>query len=342
MPPARRLVVHLLTGFLGGGKTTVLSHLLSAPGFPRARTAIVVNDFGEVNVDAALLSHAAARTETEGEPTSKIARLAELSAGCVCCTSSPQLGQTLLDLADDPGLDQAWLEASGMAETDDLLDRLTDPRLVARIEVGRIVHVLDASAYPGWWTNRTLAREQLRWATLLVVNKADRANPKALAKIDEDIARLNRTAPRIDAVRGAITLPEEPLSHRPAPTPTPGALHLCGCGHDHSHEPDHPHGHTPPVQGHPGATLFLPLPAPVAREKLDALLASAPGEIYRAKGFLAFDDAPEEVALFQKAGEQAETIVWKAGKIEVPSRGLVLLGREIDAPAMRAHFAALG
>ena len=328
----RRLVVHLLTGFLGGGKTTILRHLLSQPGFRRERTAVVVNDFGEVNVDAALLSEAAAKT----------ARLAELSAGCVCCTSSPQLGQTLLQLADDPGLDQVWLEASGMAETDDLLDRLTDPRLVARIEVGRIVHVLDASSYPGWWTNRALAREQLRWATLLIVNKIDRAKPKALEKIDEDIARFNRTAIRIDAVRGAVTLPDTlPVFRRPdAAKATGGMQHLCGCGHDHSHEPDHPHLKAP-VQGHPGATLFLPLPAPVARQRLDTLLATAPGEVYRAKGFLAFTDAPDETCLFQKAGDQAETLVWKAGKIEVPNRGLVLLGREIDAPAMEAHFAPL-
>ncbi len=330
----RRLVVHLLTGFLGGGKTTLLRHLLAVPGFPRERTAVVVNDFGEVNVDAALLSEASAKT----------ARLAELSAGCVCCTSSPQLGETLLALADDPGIDQAWLEASGMAETDDLLDRLTDPRLVARIEVGRIVHAVDASSYPGWWTNRALAREQLRWATVLVVNKIDRAKPKALAKIEEDIARCNPTAARIDAVRGAVTLPDAAPRTPFQFHPRPGAL--CACGHDHSHEPDHPHlqsAQAPvPAQGHPGATLFLPLPAPVPRERFDALLASAPGEIYRAKGFLAFADAPEETCLFQKAGDQAETLVWKAGPIEVPSRGLVLLGREIDAEAMKAHFAPLG
>jgi len=338
MPRTGPLRVHLLTGFLGTGKTTLLSHLLASPGFPRERTAVVVNDFGEVNVDAALLDAAS-------EAAGKVARLAELSAGCVCCTSSPQLGQALLDLAADPGLDQVWLEASGMAETDDLLDRLTDPRLVAQIEVGRIVHVLDASSYPGWWTNRALAREQLRWATLLVVNKTDRAKPKAMEKIDEDIARFNRTAPRIDAVRGEITLPEEGPAFRGKTASTPsGPRHLCACGEDHGAEPDHPHLKTggTPAQGHPGATLFLPLPAPVRRDRLDALLATAPGEIYRAKGFLAFEDAPGETCLFQKAGEQSEAMVWKAGGgLAEGAKGLVLLGREIDAPALTAHFAPL-
>ena len=191
MIPARRLPLVLLTGFLGSGKTSLLQHALSAPGFPRERTAVVVNDFGKVNVDAALLQ-------------AKVSKLSEMTAGCLCCADYPQLGRDLLALADDPGIDQVWIEASGVAETDDLLDRLTDPRLVRRVEIARTIHVVDASSYPGWWTNRPLAREQLRWADLIVVNQSDRANPKALAKIAEDIATHNPRAVRVDAVRGAV------------------------------------------------------------------------------------------------------------------------------------------
>ena len=65
------------------------------------------------SIDAALLQ-------------AKVSKLSEMTAGCLCCADYPQLGRDLLALADDPGIDQVWIEASGVAETDDLLDRLTD------------------------------------------------------------------------------------------------------------------------------------------------------------------------------------------------------------------------
>jgi len=308
MAEPRRLPVTLLTGFLGSGKTSLLQHVLAAPGFPRERTAVIVNDFGAVNVDAALLS-------------TKIQRLTELTAGCLCCASYPELGHSLTALADDPGIDQVWIEASGVAETDDLLDRLTDARLVKRIAVARVIHVVDASAYPGWFTHRALAREQLRWADLVVVNKIDRAKPKCLEKIAEDLARGNAKARRIDAVRGAIDLPPlEPRSNF-------SALRCAGPGRS-----------TP----HATTTVFLPLDRPVSRRALEERLADAPGDLYRAKGFVAFDDDPARLCVFQKAGEQAEVVVWRAGEAAPEiARGLVLLGRDLDGERLAAHFKEL-
>ena len=309
----RRLPVTLLTGFLGSGKTSLLQHLLAAPGFPRERTAVIVNDFGAVNIDAALLAE-------------KVSRIAALTAGCLCCTGSAELGRALLTLADDPAIDQAWIEASGIAETDDLLDKLTDARLVRRIVVAQVIHILDASAYPGWWTNRPLAQEQLRWADLLVINKTDISKPKAIEKIDEDIARFNPKALRIEAIRGEIDLPASHASARAryrAQTRT-GEVAVS----------PHPE---------PATTFFLPLEKPVSRRELDRRLSSAPpeaGEIYRAKGFLRFDDAPEQLSVFQKAGDQVESIIWNAAEPGLPC-GLVLLGRHLDEAALAAHFAGL-
>ncbi len=314
MIPARRLPLVLLTGFLGSGKTSLLQHALSAPGFPRERTAVVVNDFGKVNVDAALLQ-------------AKVSKLSEMTAGCLCCADYPQLGRDLLALADDPGIDQVWIEASGVAETDDLLDRLTDPRLVKRVEIARTIHVVDAASYPGWWTNRPLAREQLRWADLIVVNQSDRANPKALAKIAEDIATHNPRAVRVDAVRGAV----DPELLAPAGS---------SAARYRARRTDAPAPHADPT-----STLFLPLEKPVSRPALERSLAEAPGTIYRAKGFVAFDDAPDALCVFQKAGEHADVVVWKGTRPEEGDplpRGLVLLGRELDAARLAAHFSPLG
>jgi G3E family GTPase len=314
MLSARRLPLVLLTGFLGSGKTSLLQHALSSPEFPRERTAVVVNDFGKINVDAALLQ-------------AKISRLSEMTAGCLCCADYPQLGRDLLALADDPGIDQVWIEASGVAETDDLLDRLTDPRLVKRVGIARTIHVVDASSYPGWWTNRPLAREQLRWADLIVVNQIDRAKPKSLAKIEEDIAAQNPRAVRVDVVRGAV----DPVLL--ALTNTSAARYRVRRSEGQGHRAE------------PTSALFLPLEKPVSRPALERSLAEAPGTIYRAKGFVAFDDAPAELCVFQKAGEHADVVVWKGARDETGDplpRGLVLLGRELDAELLATHFSPLG
>ena len=314
MPAASRsrLPVTLLTGFLGSGKTSLLQHVLELPEFPRERTAVIVNDFGAINIDAALLA-------------AKISKLTEMTAGCLCCASYPELGNNLLALADDPAVDQVWIEASGVAETDDLLDRLTDRRLIGRIAIAQVIHVVDASSYPGWFTNRSLAREQLRWADLIVINKLDRAKAGALEKIRDDIAKFNPKARTIEATRGAI----------PLPTGETTAISLAAL-------------RCRPDQGanHVTTTVFLPLDKAVSRRALEAGLAGAPGDLYRAKGFVAFDDDPGQLCVFQKAGAQSEVVVWKSpegqGKDSVPlARGLVLLGRELDAERLALHFRPL-
>ncbi|MDE1169946.1 MAG: GTP-binding protein [Verrucomicrobium sp.] len=311
MNPMRRLSLTLLTGFLGSGKTSLMQHVLSQPEFPRQETVVLVNDFGKVNVDAALLA-------------AKVSRLTALTAGCLCCASYPELGRNLERLAADPSVKHVWIEASGVAETDDLLDRLTEAPLWNRMELAQVIHVVDGSNYPGWWLNRSLAREQLRWADLVVVNKADQAKPASLEKIAEDLARHNPRAVRADVTRGRVD-PELVLGARRSAVPR--------------------HRATSGAAPHPEktSTVFLSLERPVPRPVLERALREAPGEIYRAKGLVRFDDAPDSPCVFQKAGDQTDAVAWSAPAelAELPC-GLVLLGRGLDEAALAAHFAGLG
>src|SRR5471030_1876701 len=109
----------LLTGFLGIGKTTTLGHWLTHTDVPLKRTAVIINDFGSVNVDSALL----ARRQLE---------LRSITGGCVCCQSFEDLVAQVAALADNPDFDLVWIETSGLADPEEVFDHLSSPELQGR------------------------------------------------------------------------------------------------------------------------------------------------------------------------------------------------------------------
>ncbi len=104
----------LLTGFLGSGKTSTLQHWLAQTTVPLKRVAIIINDFGSVNVDAALL----ARRQLE---------LRSITGGCVCCQSFGELVEQVRALTENPDVDLVWIETSGLADPEEVLDHLPPP-----------------------------------------------------------------------------------------------------------------------------------------------------------------------------------------------------------------------
>ena len=135
-----RVPVIALTGHLGAGKTSLLNHLLRAPG---ARLGVVVNDFGELNVDAALVS-------------GQVDEAASISGGCLCCLQDPaQLDDALRTLSRPAlDLDAIVIEGSGIAEPPALL-QLVLGSTVDSVRFGGLVEVVDAAHVPhaeqrGW------------------------------------------------------------------------------------------------------------------------------------------------------------------------------------------------
>lgn len=105
MTENKRVKIILITGYLGAGKTTILNHILSnAEG---VRAAVIVNDIGEINVDAALIRDGGYAREGDVIP---------LTNGCLCCTLSNDLSLQLGDLADTGRFDYIIIEASGICE----------------------------------------------------------------------------------------------------------------------------------------------------------------------------------------------------------------------------------
>ena len=158
------LPVTALSGFLGAGKTTVLNHLIrNADG---ERIAIIVNDIGEVNIDASLIDSEVKQLDGE------IDQVVELSGGCICCSIQSDLVAAISELTENRKIDRLIIECTGVAEpvsiaqtflSDDIAGRPLEDS--ARIDC--LVTVIDAAFFLREWyahetkgTTRSLLRQE--------------------------------------------------------------------------------------------------------------------------------------------------------------------------------------
>jgi len=336
MPRNEPLPLLLLTGFLGSGKTTTLSHWLGHTGVPLKRVAVIINDFGAVNVDAALL----ARRQLE---------LRSITGGCVCCQSYEDLVAQVGALADNPEIDLAWIETSGLADPEEVLDHLSAPELSHNTVIRRMILVVDGSDYPCSWRGRAVQEEQIRYADVVLLNKTDRLDDAAKQRVEISLRKLNPAARIVLTQKGEVD---------------PGVLsdagsrvhahhhhhhdhdhnhdHDCDCGHDHDHEEHdhhhHEHGHEHHHHDHlphSASTLFLPLSGPVERGAFQRFLGSLPSSVFRAKGFIRLAESPEKLHTFQQVRDQAELLLLPLESGEELATGLVLIGPHLEEERIR-------
>ncbi|MDQ8729282.1 GTP-binding protein [Bradyrhizobium sp. LHD-71] len=180
--------VTLLTGFLGSGKTTLLSRLLRRPSF--ARTAVVINEFGEIGLDHELVER--------GDET-----VVTLSNGCLCCRVSSDLAQTLAHLEQrraigEIAFDRVMIETSGLADPVPILQALAGDRLIgSAFAVGGVVTAVDALAGTATLQRYAESRRQVAIADVLLVTKADLSESDADGLRDV-LAGINPTAEIMD------------------------------------------------------------------------------------------------------------------------------------------------
>jgi G3E family GTPase len=281
--PSRPLTI--LSGYLGAGKTTVLNHLLrQAAG---RRFAVIVNDFGSINIDADLIQN-------------KTADTLSITGGCVCCTFGDDLLQTLQSLCDRPNpFDHLLIETSGVTLPGNLRASLS---LIQGLQVVGTLVLVDAQAIRGQAADRHVGdtvRQQLQAADLLLLTKTDRVADDTVDALRHWLASLSR-APILPVIHG-----EAPLEvllgtleeSAPAPAPVPATATGRGAGllasvaasevarnATDERPPGRiraPHPRIPPYQ-----TLSIELPDPVDPQALAQGLATLNPGLLRAKGFV--------------------------------------------------------
>ena len=207
----------MLTGYLGAGKTTLLNHILSNDGGIRA--AVIVNDIGEVNVDASLIKDGG---------LSATDNLIPLTNGCICCTLADDLANQLSGLADSGDFDYIIIEASGICEPVPIaytISAFCDEEKVGgapKLALDNIVAVVDcARMYDEFHGGCDLLAEdideddieallisQIEFCSTLVLNKVDTVTPEQLAELKAIVRSLQKDAVVVEATQGNVDLRE--------------------------------------------------------------------------------------------------------------------------------------
>lgn len=268
----------VLGGFLGAGKTTLLNRLLAESA--GKRLAILVNDFGPLNIDAALIAR------HDGETIS-------LTNGCVCCSMEGGLDNALMRVLGGPAPpDWIVIEASGVSDPGRIAQvGMSDPLL----QLEGVVVMVDAETLLEQAADPLLAdtiQRQIAAADILVVNKADLVTPAHLEQVHRELAERFGERPAMDAVHGVVAdgmlplLPGALLAERRGAT-----THDAGAAPAHEHEPEHPF-----------ASGLLNLDGLLDADALVAGLRQLPRSVVRIKGWVRTDR--HGAALVQFAGRR--------------------------------------
>ena len=286
--------VTILSGSLGAGKTTLLNHLLTGAG--DRDIAVLVNDMGDINVDADLVSGNTDLAVDGG--------VAELSNGCICCELRDDLETAVVRLARERGFDHLVVEASGISEPRPVARLFTTgSQAAARYDVASVVTVVDARQFhdafgeQGVATRRgeaddgtrplsDLLVEGVEFANLVVLNKTDLVTPDELDAVEEMVRALRPDAEVVRTEHSRVD-PDTVLDERYDPTTADEAgwkRALDGDDHDHDggHAHDHDHAHPEAVYGVTSFTYRRR--RPFHPERVRSLLADLPAAVVRSKG----------------------------------------------------------
>lgn len=298
----------LITGYLGSGKTTLLNRIL----FNRKgiRFAVIVNDIGEVNIDAELIQRGGIVSQQNDS-------LVALENGCICCSLQMDLVEQVKGLTDSGRFDYIVIEASGICEPAPIaltIAQMTDARLDC------IVSIVDAlrlqSEFECGETMEKLLIEQIEFCNIILLNKAAEVSPDELSRIRQILHHLQPKAEILECNYCDIEL--ESLLHTDMfdfdKVATSAAWINAIEGdedeheHHHGHEHcDHEHGHC--VHDHASAhgisTFVYYRRDPLNLNRFDHFVAKHwPKGIVRAKGICYFADEQDKCYIFEQAGPQ--------------------------------------
>lgn len=334
--------ITLLTGYLGAGKTTLINHILNnQKGY---KVAVIVNDIGEVNIDASLIQRGGIVTEKDDS-------LVALSNGCICCTLKVDLMQQIVDIIKMQKFDYILIEASGICEPIPIAQTITAlsesteeyglPKICRLDNVVSVVDSLRLVTEFGCGDNlvqkedldeediENLIIQQIEFCNIIVLNKTNEVTKEELTRLKTIIRKLQPKAEILEANYGVV--PVEKLlntnlfNFEQAAT-SAGWLELLnsdveetkmehGEEHHHSHEDHdhvcdenclrhHNHHHESETEEYGISSFVYYRRPPLNRKKFADFANNLPKNIIRCKGLVWFKDEPDMSYIFEQAGRQ--------------------------------------
>ena len=335
----QEIPVLLLTGYLGSGKTTLLNRILNNK--KGIKFAVIVNDIGEVNIDAALIQQG-------GIVNQKDDSLVALQNGCICCTLKMDLVQQLQDLIELQRFDYIVIEASGICEPAPIAQTICSiPQMAPQVtekgypRLDCIVTVVDALRMRDEFGSgldltrqnideediENLVIQQIEFCNIVLLNKASEVTPDELGRIRQIVRTLQPKAAIIDTNFGDVELDkiintglfdfdsvatsatwiQEVEKHHDEDDDDEEEEHEHH-HHDHDHEHEHHHHHhhdEGEAEEYGIGTYVYYARRPFELGLFDEFVARKwPKGIIRAKGICYFRDEQETCYVFEQAGKQ--------------------------------------
>lgn len=324
--------ITLLTGYLGSGKTTLLNHVLNnQEGY---KIAVIVNDIGEVNIDASLIAK-------DGIVSSKDDSLVPLQNGCICCTLKTDLLEQIQDIIATKKFDYILIEASGICEPIPIAqticaleDAYAEYNMPKQCYLDSIISVVDAKRLSDEFNKggdllndhideediENLVIQQIEFCDTIILNKVDEVSKEELASVKDVLKALQPNAEIIETNYGKVEmnkiLETKKFDFEKAATSAGWYAELDKVEEPHELEDDdeeeyeehehhhHHHHHDEGEVEEYGITTFVYYRRePMDRKKFFEYISKPwPKKIIRAKGITYFKDEKDMSYMFEQAG----------------------------------------
>lgn len=311
----QKLPVALISGFLGAGKTTLLNRILA--GDHGLRIAVLVNDFGSINIDAALVRNLAGET-------------IDLANGCVCCTIRSDLVDAVAAVLEwEQPPQYIVIETSGVSDPNAAaMGLVLSPGLAGRVMLDIIVTVVDAENLAHLeGASRGLATDQVTAADIVLLNKTDIATGTGVMQARAWISAVAPRARIHDSVHCDVPWPlllDTPSRLVDARRHEGGAPRRSN--HDDTGDVRHDHGRE-------FASWAWTHDEPLALEAIYGFLQRLPAAVYRAKGILHLAEVPERRVVVHVVGRRVQLTKGPPWGEETPASRLVMIGPGPDIQA---------